>query len=131
MSSVINNNTILVSPSFTQVPPDNAIYAIKNDSAKLLKYRCLSVAEGEGGVYTIVGVRHDEALYDVVESSDATLTLEKPFSLIGKPLAAVEPLITFQQIDAGRNTTNRATVCLDVVGCLGMPQGLKLVINWT
>ena len=110
ISSVINNNTILVSPSFTQVPPDNAIYAIKNDTAKLLKYRCLSVAEGEGGVYTIVGVRHDEALYDVVESSDATLTLEKPFSLIGKPLAAVEPLITFQQIDAGRNTTNRATV---------------------
>jgi hypothetical protein len=110
ISSVINNNTILVSPSFTQVPPDNAIYAIKNDTAKLLKYRCLSVAEGDGGVYTIVGVRHDEALYDVVESSDATLTLEQPFSLIGKPLAAVEPLITFEQIDVGRNTTNRATV---------------------
>ena len=110
ISSVINNNTILVSPSFTQVPPDNAIYAIKNDTAKLLKYRCLSVAEGDNGVYTIVGVRHDEALYDVVEGSDATLTLEQPFSLIGKPLAAVEPLITFQQIDAGRNTTNRATV---------------------
>lgn len=108
--NVINNNTILVSPSFTQVPPDNAIFAIKNDTAKLLKYRCLSVAEGDGGVYTIVGVRHDEALYDVVEGSDATLALEQPFSLIGKPLAAVEPLITFQQIDAGRNTTNRATV---------------------
>ena len=110
ISSVINNNTIVVSPSFTQVPPDNAIYAIKNDTAKLLKYRCLSVAEGDGGVYTIVGVRHDEALYDVVEGSDATLTLESPFSLLDQPLEAAELLITFQQIDVGRNTTNRATV---------------------
>ena len=101
ISSVINNNTIVVSPSFTQVPPDNAIYAIKNDTAKLLKYRCLSVAEGDGGVYTIVGVRHDEALYDVVEGSDATLTLESPFSLLDQPLEAAELLITFQQIDVG------------------------------
>ena len=48
----VSGNEVRLASAYTQVPPDDALYAIKNDSAVLSKYRCLSVAEGEGGTYT-------------------------------------------------------------------------------
>ena len=57
----------MIASAYTQVPPDYALYAIKNDSAVLSKYRCLSVAEGEEGTYAVVGVKHVDGIYWVVE----------------------------------------------------------------
>tara|TARA_B100000900_G_scaffold403664_1_gene411028 strand:- start:7568 stop:11503 length:3936 start_codon:yes stop_codon:yes gene_type:complete len=106
----VSGTRVTLSSSFTQVPPDDALYAIKNDSKVLRKYRCLAVAEGEGGVYSVVGVRHVDGLYQAVESASSSLTTQDPFFYGEKPAQPQNPRITFQQIDDGRNTTNRATV---------------------
>jgi predicted phage tail protein len=101
---------VTLSTSFTQPPPDDALFAIKNDSVVLSKYRCLSVAEGEAGVYGIVGVKHVDGIYRIVEEPDRNLALPPTFAYGDKPDAPQNPTITFQQVDDGRNTTNRATV---------------------
>ena len=106
----VSGTRVTLSSNFTQVPPDNALYAIKNDSAVLRKYRCLAVAEGEGGTYSVVGVRHVDGLYTVVEDDSASLDLPDPFFYGAKPTPPQDLRITFQQVDDGRNTTNRATI---------------------
>ena len=107
--SGVSGTRVTLSSNFTQVPPDDALYAIKNDSNVLRKYRCLSVGEGEGGVYTIVGVRHVDTIYNIVEQNDASLSLEGVSSITGKPAAPVNLQLRSQQIDDGRNTTNQIT----------------------
>ena len=106
----VSGTRVTLSSNFTQVPPDNALYAIKNDSAVLRKYRCLAVAEGEGGVYSVVGVRHVDGIYKVVEGDSALLDLPDPFLYGARPTPPQDLRITFQQVDDGRNTTNRATI---------------------
>lgn len=112
IASVSGIKVTLSSP-FTQPPPDNALYAIKNDSVVLNKYRCLSVAEGEGGTYSIIGVKHVDNIYKTIDSLDANLELPSPSVYGAKPEKPQNVTITFQQIDDGRNTTNRATVSWD------------------
>ena len=101
---------VTLSSSFTQPPPDDALFAIKNDSVILNKYRCLSVTEGDAGVYSIIGVKHVDGIYEIVEEPDRNLVLPPPFIYGDKPDAPQNLSITFQQVDDGRNTTNRATV---------------------
>nr|BAR24894.1 phage-related protein tail component-like protein [uncultured Mediterranean phage uvMED] len=105
----VSGNRVTLSSKFTQVPPDNALYAISNDSNVLRKYRCLAVAEGEGGVYSIVGVRHVDTIYNIVDSNDASLELGGVTRITGKPAAPSNLKLLFQQIDDGRNTTNQVT----------------------
>jgi hypothetical protein len=107
--SGVSGTRVTLSSNFTQVPPDNALYAIKNDSNVLRKYRCLSVGEGEGGVYTIVGVRHVDTIYNIVEQNDASLSFASVSTITGKPAAPVNLQLRAQQIDDGRNTTNQIT----------------------
>ncbi len=109
IASVSGVKVTLSSP-FTQPPPDNALYAIKNDSVVLNKYRCLSIAEGEDGTYGIIGVKHADDIYNIVEDLSANLALPSPSVYGARPDKPQNLAITFQQIDDGRNTTNRATV---------------------
>ena len=106
----ISGDQVNVSPKFSQVPPDDAIYAIKNDSITNRKYRCLSVAEGEDGIYSVVGVRHVDGIYANVESDDALLDLPDPFFYGDRPGKPEDLRIRFAGIDDGRNSTNRATI---------------------
>jgi predicted phage tail protein len=106
----VSGNEVRLTSAYAQVPPDDALYAIKNDSAVLSKYRCLSVAEGEEGTYAVVGVKHVDGIYRVVEDPSAKLDLPDPFFYGAEPSTPTDIKITFQQIDDGRNTTNRATV---------------------
>jgi predicted phage tail protein len=106
----VSGNEVRLASAYTQVPPDNALYAIKNDSAVLSKYRCLSVAEGEEGTYAVVGVKHVDGIYRVVEERANKLDSPNPFFYGAEPSTPTDIKITFQQIDDGRNTTNRATV---------------------
>lgn len=101
---------VTLTSNFTQLPADDALYAIRNDSAKLTKYRCLSISEGDDGVYNIIGVRHVDGIYRAVEDPDFKLVLPDPYFYGNAPETPKDPRITFQQIDDGRNTTNRATI---------------------
>ena len=100
-----SGNRVTLASNFTQVPPDDALYAIKNDSNVLRKYRCLSVAEGEGGVYAVTGVRHVDSIYSVVDAADSSLDFEDVRTILGKPAKPTNVKITFLQVDDGRNTT--------------------------
>nr|BAR25971.1 phage-related protein tail component-like protein [uncultured Mediterranean phage uvMED]BAR26006.1 phage-related protein tail component-like protein [uncultured Mediterranean phage uvMED]BAR26029.1 phage-related protein tail component-like protein [uncultured Mediterranean phage uvMED]BAR26056.1 phage-related protein tail component-like protein [uncultured Mediterranean phage uvMED]BAR26072.1 phage-related protein tail component-like protein [uncultured Mediterranean phage uvMED] len=106
----VSGDEVRLTSSYTQIPPDDALYAIKSDSAVLSKYRCLSVAEGEEGTYAVVGVKHVDGIYTVVESASSNLDLAATSIYGSEPDAPTDIKITFQQIDDGRNTTNRATV---------------------
>ena len=106
----VSGNEVRLTSAYTQVPPDDALYAIKNDSAVLSKYRCLSVAEGEEGTYAVVGVKHVDGIYRVVEERANKLDSPNPFFFGAEPSTPTDIKIRFQQIDDGRNTTNRATV---------------------
>ena len=106
----VSGNEVRLASAYTQVPPDDALYAIKNDSAVMSKYRCLSVAEGEEGTYAVVGVKHVDGIYRVVEERANKLDSPNPFFFGAEPSTPTDVKITFQQIDDGRNTTNRATV---------------------
>ena len=108
-----SGNRVTLASSFTQVPPDDALYAIKNDSNVLRKYRCLSVAEGEGGVYAVTGVRHVDSIYSVVDAADSSLAFEDVRTILGKPAKPANVKITFLQVDDGRNTTNKAIISWD------------------
>ena len=109
IASVSGIRVTLASP-FTQPPPDDALFAIKNDSISLTKYRCLSVAESEEGTYGIVGVKHVDGIYQIVEETNTNLDLPAASEYDGPPGAPQDLAISFQQIDDGRNTTNRATI---------------------
>jgi len=106
----VSGNEVRLASAYTQVPPDDALYAIKNDSAVMSKYRCLSVAEGEEGTYAVVGVKHVDGIYRVVEERANKLDSPNPFFYGAEPSTPTDIKIRFQQIDDGRNTTNRATV---------------------
>ena len=104
-----SGNRAQVSPEFTQDPPDNAAFAIRDDNFVLPKYRCLSVAEGEGGIYSVIAVKHVDGIYNIIDDTGADLDLLFPGTFDGAPAAPVDLKIIFQGIDDGRNTTNRAT----------------------
>ena len=106
----VSGNEVRLTSAYTQVPPDDALYAIKNDSAVMSKYRCLSVAEGEEGTYAVVGVKHVDGIYRIVEERANKLDSPNPFFYGAEPSTPTDVKITFQQIDDGRNTTNRATI---------------------
>ena len=106
----VSSNKVNLSSAFSQVPPDDALYAIKNDAAVLSKFRCLSVVEGEAGIYSVVGVKHVDGIYRVVEDTDFNLELAPPFFFGSTPSEPTDLSIVYQQIDDGRNTTNRATI---------------------
>ena len=101
---------INVSTNFTQIPPDNALYAIRNDSAKLAKYRCLSVTEGEAGVYSITGVKHVDGIYRAVEDPNSPVELAPPFFYSNAPEKPSGVRISFEAIDDSANSKLRATV---------------------
>ena len=107
--SSFSGNRAQVSPDFTQDAPDNAAYVIRNDAYALPKYRCLSVAEGEGGVYSVIAVKHVDGIYNIIDDTGADLDLLFPDGINGAPAKPTDLKIVFQGIDDGRNTTNRAT----------------------
>lgn len=93
-----------------QVPEDDALYAIFSASTPLIKYRCLAVTEGEDGSYNVIGVKHRDGIYEVVENQSSDLALA-PTSIYGPaPDAPTTINIDFQSVDDGRNTINRATI---------------------
>ena len=106
----VSGNEIRLTSSYTQVPPDDALYAIKSANTVLSKYRCLSVTEGEDGTYAVVGVKHVDGIYRVVEASSSNLDLAQTSIYGAQPDPPTDIKVVFQQIDDGRNTTNQATV---------------------
>ena len=106
----VNNNKVNLTEPLTQIPDSNAIYSISGDAKLQEKYRCLTVTEGDDGSYSIIGVKHVDGIYEVVENLSSNLNFA-PTSIYGPaPDAPIDINIDFQSVTDGRNTINRATI---------------------
>tara|TARA_S200002703_G_scaffold157879_1_gene166843 strand:- start:2632 stop:6177 length:3546 start_codon:yes stop_codon:yes gene_type:complete len=103
-------STILVSPDFDEPPADNAVWTITDTSVANQKFRCLSVAEGEDGVYSIVGVQHVDNIYDVVEGRDADLDFPDITLFDDRPAQPEDVQIRFFDITQSRNRFRQINV---------------------
>lgn len=103
-------STILVSPDFDEPPADNAVWTITDTSVANQKFRCLSVAEGEDGVYSIVGVQHVDGIYDVVEGRDASLDFPDVTLFDEKPQQPQDLTIRFFDVTQSRNRFRQINV---------------------
>lgn len=103
-------STILVSPDFDEPPADNAVWTITDTSVANQKFRCLSVAEGEDGTYSIVGVQHVDNIYDVVEGRDADLDFPDTTLFDDRPAQPEDLQILFFDITQSRNRFRQINV---------------------
>jgi len=106
ISNVVGTR-INVSSPFSQIPADDAVYTITNSSVENQKFRCLSVGEGESGVYVITGVQHVDNVYSVVEGKDSQLDFADISLFDEKPEPPEDLQITFAEISQNDNTVNR------------------------
>ena len=88
-------STITVSPNFDEPPADNAVWTITDTSLANQKFRCLSVAEGDDGVYAVIGVQHVDSIYNAVERKDANLEFENTSTFGQAPAEPTDVQIRF------------------------------------
>ena len=103
-------STITVSPEFDEPPADNAVWTITDTSVANQKFRCLSVVEGEDGVYSIVGVQHVDNIYDVAEGKASSLDFPDITLFDEAPAAPENVSIRFLDISKNRNRFSRINV---------------------
>ena len=103
-------STITVSPRFDEPPADNAVWTITDTSVANQKFRCLSVAEGEDGVYSIVGVKHVDNIYDVVEGKDSSLDFVDTTLFDEAPSEPTNLQIRFFDVTRNRNRFRRINI---------------------
>ena len=99
-----------VSSSFDEPPVDGAVFALTDTSVANQKFRCLSVTEGDDGVYQIVGVKHVDNIYEVVEKTNSDLELEDVTVFDENPLAPTNIKIEFFEITKNRNAFKQITI---------------------
>nr|BAR22985.1 phage tail protein [uncultured Mediterranean phage uvMED]BAR23021.1 phage tail protein [uncultured Mediterranean phage uvMED]BAR23122.1 phage tail protein [uncultured Mediterranean phage uvMED]BAR23275.1 phage tail protein [uncultured Mediterranean phage uvMED] len=103
-------STITVSPEFDEPPADNAVWTITDTSVANQKFRCLSVAEGEDGAYSITGVQHVDNIYDVAEGKASSLDFPDITLFDEAPAAPENVSIRFLDISKSRNRFSRINV---------------------
>ncbi len=109
VSSIVGTR-IDVSSSFDEPPVDGAVFALTDTSVANQKFRCLSVAEGDDGVYQIIGVQHVDNIYDVVEGANSELELGDITVFDESPLAPKNVKIEFFEVTKNRNAFKQITI---------------------
>ena len=70
ISSVIGS-VITVSDAFSAAPLAQSIWSIQSSTVAHQKFRCISVADGGDGTFAIVGVQHNDSIYNTADNADA------------------------------------------------------------
>ena len=65
--------TITVSPDFSQAPNAESAWLIETNDIQANQFRIVSVAEGDGGVFSVTALAYNDSIYEAIESD---LTLE-------------------------------------------------------
>lgn len=63
-------NVVTVSESFSAKPLEGSMYSMGSNSVREQKFRCVTVSDQGDGVFAIVGVEHNDSIYDAVEDDD-------------------------------------------------------------
>ena len=106
----ISDKKITVSSKFDEPPVDGSTFALTDSSVANQKFRCLSVSEGEGGTYAVIGVLHVDNIYSVVESEDSDLEFVDTTTFDEAPIAPKELKIDFLDINQNRNRFKRILI---------------------
>ena len=64
-------SVITVSSAFSAAPLAQSIWSIQSSTVAHQKFRCISVADGGDGTFAIVGVKHNDSIYDTADNADA------------------------------------------------------------
>ncbi len=126
-------STITVSPPFDEPPADDAVWTITDTSVQNQKFRCLSVAEGEDGVYSIVGVQHVDNIYNVVEGKASDLKFPSTTLFDDRPATPEDVQIRFFDITRDRNRFKQINVSWSRgLGPDGVPdiRGVRFVVEY-
>ena len=68
--STVSGSVITVSSAFSAAPLAQSIWSIQSSTVAHQKFRCISVADGGDGTFAIVGVQHNDSIYDVADNAD-------------------------------------------------------------
>lgn len=109
VASIAGTRVDVTSP-FDEPPVDGSVFALTDSSVANQKFRCLSVAEGEGGIYQITGVLHVDNIYDVVEGADSDLKFEDITVFDENPLTPIGLQIEFFDVSRNRNRFKQITI---------------------
>lgn len=60
--------TIVVSPDFSQAPASQSAWLIETNDIQANQFRVISVAEGDGGVFTVTALAYNASIYAAIES---------------------------------------------------------------
>ena len=105
--SGVSGKVISLSSAFSSSPQTNTVYSIEASNVKHQKFRCLAVAEGDDGTYSITGVQHVDNIYQVVETENALLQFADVTTFDEAPPAPVDLKLTATEITKGGTTSNR------------------------
>ncbi|BAQ93650.1 phage-related protein tail component-like protein [uncultured Mediterranean phage uvMED] len=70
ISSVVGA-VITVSSAFSAAPLAQSVWSIQSSTVVHQKFRCISVADGGDGTFAIVGVQHNDSIYNTADNADA------------------------------------------------------------
>tara|TARA_R100000030_G_scaffold12364_2_gene8274 strand:- start:1437 stop:4955 length:3519 start_codon:yes stop_codon:yes gene_type:complete len=66
----VSGSVISVTSPFSAVPLAQSIWSIQSSTVAHQKFRCVSVTDGSDGTFAIVGVQHNDSIYDVADNAD-------------------------------------------------------------
>ena len=69
--SSVDGSVITVADAFSAAPLAQSIWSIQSSTVAHQKFRCISVADGGDGTFAIVGVQHNDSIYDTADNADA------------------------------------------------------------
>lgn len=90
-------NVITPSVNFSAIPAPQSVWAVESNDLKNQLYRILAVNEGEGGVYSITGLQHNQSLFDAVDLGEPITV--PPISLVASPSQARPTVVTVTSVE--------------------------------
>jgi hypothetical protein len=92
-----SGKVINVSSAFSSAPQAESLWSISASTVTEQKFRCLSVADGGDGTYSITGVQHNDSIYSVADSG-GDLEFDDITTFDERPPTPKDLKVTFRQV---------------------------------
>ncbi len=103
------SGAVMETDAFSAAPLVQSIYSIKSDDVIEQKFRCLSVADNGDGTYAIVGIEHNDSIYETADRG-VEMTFDD-VTLFNKAIDTPTDLdFELTQVTVGATTTNRLAI---------------------
>jgi len=100
------SGAVMNTATFSSAPLVQSVYSIRSDNVVEQKFRCLSVADNGDGTYAIVGVEHNDSIYETADKG-AEMTFDD-VTLFNEDIDTPTDLsFEFTRVTVGATTINR------------------------